>query len=378
MIEKQESSRVISLMLTWQCNLNCIYCFEAFKCSNREMPLDLVKEILQKEFEAFVEKQSEGKLKIEFFGGEPLLKFDVIKNVTEWLLEQSFPVEYELSVTTNGTLLSSEIREWFKEYKDYIKIVLSVDGANDIQYKNRGKKAMLPPIDFVRSLWPNIHFKSTISRVALPTLSKDLTILLEQGHYVAPSLAIGEDWQDGDEIVYKKELEKLADWHLSHLDIEPMRIFLQHFLALLEPHSLNIPQKNCGTGTSMVTYDVDGTAYPCHLFVPITHGKFEAIKELSKIDFYEDAEFLDETCMDCKMLRICKTCYGFNYKERGNIRKRDRRACKMQLAEAQVVSSFQINYLMRMKQQRELSPFELYALKGALRCHELYSDFKLE
>lgn len=378
MIEKQESSRVVSLMLTWQCNLNCIYCFEEFKCANKEMPLELAKKILQNEFEMFAEKQSDGKLKIEFFGGEPLLKFDVIRGVTEWIAEKKFPVEYELSVTTNGTLLTSEVRDWFKNYKDYIKIVLSVDGANDIQYINRGKKAMLPPIDFVRNLWPDVHFKSTISRMALPTLSEDLIALLEQGHSVAPSLAIGEAWQDGDEIVYKRELEKLADWHLLHLDVEPMRIFLQHFIVLLEPHCLNVPQKNCGTGTSMVTYDVDGTAYPCHLFVPITHGKEEAIKELNKVDFQNDLSFIDTACMECGMLRICKTCYGFNYKERGDIRKRDRRACKMQLAEAQVISSFQINYLMLMKKRRELTPFELYALKGALRCYELYKDFNLE
>lgn len=378
MIEKQESSRVVSLMLTWQCNLNCTYCFEEFKCANKEMPLELAKKILQKEFELFAEKQTEGKLKIEFFGGEPLLKFDVIKEVTEWLVDKDFPIEYELSVTTNGTLLTSEVRDWFKNYKDYIKIVLSVDGANDIQYKNRGKKAMSPPIDFVRNLWPDIHFKSTVSRMALPTLSDDLIALLEQGHFVAPSLAIGEDWHDGDEIIYKRELEKLADWHLLHLDVEPMRIFLQHFIALLEPHCLNVPQKNCGTGTSMVTYDVDGTAYPCHLFVPITHGKEESIKELNEIDFQKDSSFLDAACLECGMLRICKTCYGFNYKERGDVRKRDRRACRMQLVEAQVISSFQINYLMLMKKRRELTPFELYALKGALRCYELYKDFKLE
>ena len=77
------------------------------------------------------------------------------------------------------------------------------------------------------------------------------------------------------------------------------------------------------------------------------------------------------------MLRICKTCYGFNYKDRGDVRKRDRRTCRMQLAEAQVVSDFQINWLMMESKRRQLSSLELFGLKGALKCRELFHDFKI-
>ena len=58
---------------------------------------------------------------------------------------------------------------------------------------------------------------------------------------------------------------------------------------------------------------------------------------------------MDDECSTCKILRICKTCYGFNYKDRGSVRKRDRRVCRMMLAEAQVVSAFQIHYLLELK-----------------------------
>lgn len=376
MFLKPESNRVISLMLTWACNLNCTYCFEKFKTTNRKMSVNMAKKILIGEFEALRLNSPEDKLKIEFFGGEPLLQFNVIKEVTEWLESNDPGVDYLLYITSNGTLLDEKKKEWFVKHKDKIRIVLSVDGSNDMQETNRGEIAGEIPIDFVRKTWPTLHFKSTISRANLPQLAEGLISLLEAGHIVAPSLAQGENWQEGDEIIYKRELDKLADWHLAHPDIEPMNIFSQPFFALLEPHCSRTPAKNCGTGTTMATYDVDGTAYPCHLFVPITHGKWNVKKELDNIDFSDDEYMIDESCKKCYMLRICKTCYGFDFMERGSVRKRDKRACKMKLAEVQIISDFQINWLMMQKQRRKLAPIELYALKGALRCHELYNDFK--
>lgn len=376
MFTQPESARVISLMLTWACNLNCTYCFEKFKTAGREMSTETAKTILRKEFDMMRRQEKPGKLKIEFFGGEPLLRFDVIKEITEWIESNDPGIKYLLSVTTNGTLLNDEMKEWFRRHRDTVTIVMSVDGSEIMQETNRGHKAGEIPIDFVRKTWPEQHFKSTVSRANLPVLAEGIIALLERGHIVAPSLAIGEDWQNGDEIVYKRELEKLADWHLAHPDIEPMSIFLQPFFSLLEPHCSATPKKNCGTGTSMATYDVDGTSYPCHLFVPITHGRMNASEELAHIDFSDDGYFIDADCMNCGMLRICKTCYGFNYKERGDVRKRDRRACRMQLAEAQVVSDFQINWLMMEMKRRKLSSLELFGLKGALRCRELYHDFK--
>lgn len=376
MFSQPESTRVVSLMLTWACNLNCTYCFEKFKTKGREMTVNMAKSILSKEFEMMRDQKSHGKLKVEFFGGEPLLKFDVIRQVTEWIEANDPGVDYLLSVTSNGTLLDEEKKKWFTKHKDKIRIVMSIDGSEEMQRTNRGALAQDVPIDFVRKTWPTLHFKSTISRANLHNLAEGIIYLLEKGHVIAPNLAQGEDWKDGDEIIYKRELEKLADWHLAHPDVEPMNIFNQPFFALLEPHCSRPPKKNCGTGTTMATYDVDGTAYPCHLFVPITHGRKNALESIGKIDFYDDESLIDESCRECGMLRVCKTCYGFDFKDRGSVKKRDKRACKMKLAEAQVISDFQINWLMMLQKKRPLTEMELFGLKGAVKCHQLYNDFK--
>ena len=48
----------------------------------------------------------------------------------------------------------------------------------------------------------------------------------------------------------------------------------------------------------------------------------------------------------------------------------------MKLAEAQVISDFQINWLMMKQKRRPLTPIELFGLKGAVKCHQMFSDFK--
>ena len=68
MFSQPESAKVVSLMLTWSCNLNCIYCFEKFKTSGRNMSVETAKTILCKEFDMMWLQENPGKLKIEFFG----------------------------------------------------------------------------------------------------------------------------------------------------------------------------------------------------------------------------------------------------------------------------------------------------------------------
>lgn len=159
------------------------------------MTFAMAKTILNRELSDFKDNGETGILKIEFFGGEPLLEFDVIKEVTEWIVNGDFGVKYELCVTTNGSLLDEQKMNWFTKYRDYIHIILSVDGSVEMQEENRGKKARNVPIDFVKKLWPWSSFKSTISHNNLPHLAEGLISLLSQGFSIAPSLAIGENWQ---------------------------------------------------------------------------------------------------------------------------------------------------------------------------------------
>lgn len=375
--------RLFALMLTYGCNLNCVYCFEKYKDPTKIMSIETARNIIIKEFNHFNHSNNIGKLKIDFFGGEPLLNFDVIKNTTEWILAErknqnpDFCIKFELSVTTNGTLLDSAKREWFKLHKEYISLILSVDGKPDMQIQNRGCKSEKLPIDFVHETWPDQMLKMTVSRETLPYFAEGAIFFHSKKYAISGSLAVGVRWQKGDELIYKKQLQTLAEYYLSHINIKPIPLFTKIFAELTDSRIRELPYKNCGTGTTMVAYDTDGTPYPCHMFVPLVTGRSN-YEDINKIDFNNYESLIEEDCKMCKLLKICRTCYGFNYNQRKNVKHRDKSTCKMILAEAQIISAFQIEYYLKKKQVYGiLSNEDLTSLKAAIKCYEMFENYKL-
>ena len=370
---KKKQGRIVALILTHACNLNCVYCFEKHK-SDKIMTLETAQRIVSDELERLRRHPDIAYVKFDLFGGEPLLRFDLIRKLVEWTVE-NFHDTYYFSVTTNGTLLSTEKRAWFEEHKSVIELILSVDGKEDTQLGNRGCHAGELPIDFVARNWPEQYLKMTVSSASLPHFAENIIYLHERGYRVSGALAVGVLWRRGDDQIYKRELEKIADYYLSHPDVEPAPIFYRLYGELLVEHLGSLPLKNCGTGTTMIAYDVDGREYPCHMFVPLVHGK-EVYDEIKQVDFTDYAALIHSECRKCGILKICRTCYGFNYNDRGDVTHRDKTACRMFLAEAQVVSAFLIRYFMRRKDR--LDEEQLVMLKGALKCYEMFHDYEFE
>ena len=73
---------------------------------------------------------------------------------------------------------------------------------------------------------------------------------------------------------------------------------------------------------------------------------------------------------------MCPSCIGFNYYERGDVKKRDKSMCRLMLAEAQTISTFQIIYYMERKNQ--LTDEELVKLKASLLVYEQLKDFEFD
>lgn len=372
--KKKKKGRVVAMILTHACNLNCVYCFEKHK-SNKKMSFDTACSIVRQEMEDLRFHPETDYIKFDLFGGEPLLEFALLRELVEWTIAQNYPENYYFSVTTNGTLLSDDKKEWFIQHKNFIELILSVDGKEDTQAGNRGCHTGELPIDFVAHNWPEQYLKMTVSDYSLPHFAENMIYLLEKGYRVSGALAVGNPWKQGDEVIYKQELEKIADYYLSHPNIMPAPIFYRLYGELLDEHLGKLPLKNCGTGTTMCAYDIDGKKYPCHMFVPLVHGK-DITEDLKTMDFNNHVKLIPPECMECKILKICRTCYGFNYNYRGDISKRDKTACRMFLAEAKVVSAFLIKYLMQRKEK--LDGEQILMLKGALKCYEMFHDMPYE
>ena len=125
--EKKIGLDSITLILTSRCNLRCRYCFEGCK-KNRN--LEMTQEIALKAVEILInESRVDGKRKsINFFGGEPLLNFNIIKKVSDRVIEvrQNENLDISMSITTNFTLMNDEIFKVVDEAN--ITLLISIDG----------------------------------------------------------------------------------------------------------------------------------------------------------------------------------------------------------------------------------------------------------
>lgn len=370
-----KTTYVCTMMLTHGCNLNCVYCFEKFKDARKNMTFETAQYIINKEVQKFHDAHREGQLKFDFFGGEPLLRFSLIQQVCMWAWEQNFPVPITFSITTNGTLLDENKKDWLRQHKDKIRLIMSVDGMDDTQGANRGCHINMDAMTFLFETWPDTHVKATASKESIHSFGEGIVYWLKQGKQVEASFGVGVDWNKEDAAAYKRALEIVGDYCLEHMDIKPMGILMYPYTRLLEPLCNQIPPLNCGIERSMILYDYDGKEYPCHLFLPIVHGDKDVKGYLNTISWKTPERFWEGDCKKCELRQICRTCYGFNYTQRGDVANRDKRLCNMLLAEAQIGSQFQINYYMKLSTNRELTTEELLYLQAALVCYEKFKNF---
>ena len=309
-------------------------------------------------------------LEIDFMGGEPLMNFDLIKYVVETLASNPPPIPFICFATTNGTLLTPERKEWFEKYADYVWLGASYDGNPEAQKINRGLDEHRVDYEFFHKVWPLQGFKLTISKESLPTLASGIISAQKKGYALAASLAQGVDWTDEDAMEYSRQLKILEEEYLKDETLRPINLLTRSLEGL---NKLSEPQcRFCGSGHGMITYDVDGTRYGCHMFAPITLG--DKALPLEKTSFKTN-DFEDPHCANCCLKQYCPTCLGFNYRYRGNMAKRDIRWCKMILAEALASCEFQIRVLT--SRREKLNEVEAYYAQYALKAYPLLSQFSM-
>ena len=115
------------------------------------MPLDIAKEAVKREFETA--EGYEG-LVIDFMGGEPLIQFKLMREIAEWIWSNPWPKPHILSTSTNGTLVTEEVKAWFRRNADRLSVGLSLDGTPEMHRTNRGCSFRDIDLDFFRTTWP--------------------------------------------------------------------------------------------------------------------------------------------------------------------------------------------------------------------------------
>ena len=162
-MSKSRKRKTLSLMLTHDCNLACVYCYEKVK-SGRQISLETAKQAIAKSFSLC---PSGEELEISFHGGEPFLAFDLLRNICEWVWSQAWPVPYICFTTTNGTLVHGNIRDWVACNRKRLHLGLSLDGTREMHNLNRSGSFDLIDIDFFLANWPDQPLKMTVSDILI-------------------------------------------------------------------------------------------------------------------------------------------------------------------------------------------------------------------
>ena len=319
--------KIITITVTQSCNLNCTYCYEKNK-SSRDMDFDLVKKILD---EALNDDERFDEYEIDFFGGEPFLKFDLIRQGFEYA-RNTYPEKMMVFMaTTNGTMVHGEIKKWLSEHSEVFVCGLSLDGTKRMHDLNRSNSFDKIDVEFFARTWPKQAMKMTVSAETLPYLSEGIIYMHEHGYVFTCNLAHDIDWSfPKNKEILERELMTLIQYYMDHPDVAPCQLLNVpiHMIATMGPDA---SFRQCGAGEEMFSYDVDGVAYPCQFFMPVTLGE-EKAKEARSIVFREELarEDFPDPCDKCVALAVCQNCYGANYENTGDIMKRDENWCELQ------------------------------------------------
>ena len=347
---KRSAVKALCLHIAHDCNLRCKYCFAdtgEFHGRRGMMSAEVGKKAID-----FVIKSSGARtnIEIDYFGGEPLMNFGVVKEITEYAREQGkiHGKNFRFTVTTNGILLNDEIKEYINE--NMSNVVLSIDGKKETNDRmryhvdGRGSYDEIVPkfIDIAESRdQDNYYVRGTFTAKNLH-FSEDVLHLADLGFkqtsvepVVAPET---EDYALKAEhipVVFA-EYEKLAEEYVKRRkEGNPFNFF--HFMIDLEQGPCVVKRlSGCGSGHEYLAVTPEGDIYPCHQFVGNEAFKmgnvFDGeISEEIKSSFEQSNVYTKEACANCFAKFYCSGgCPANAFNFNGDINKPYELACEFE------------------------------------------------
>ena len=204
--------RHATLCLTHACNLRCRYCYAGEK-SDRSMSKNTAMLALR-----FLAEHSEDRCLITFFGGEPLLCYDLLKEIVRHCRSE-YGDRFRFRFTTNGILLDRQKIEFCRDHG--IEISVSVDGTesqhdlNRHDFQGRGSyRAILERLTDLLEIAPSTLASSTLCPNTADSLADGVIDLFRIGfRYVVQSLDYSAPWEESHVEVMRQGYSRLADYY---------------------------------------------------------------------------------------------------------------------------------------------------------------------
>ena len=343
--------KALCLHIAHDCNLSCRYCF-AEEGKYHGQATELMSYEVGKQALDFLVANSGTRrnLEVDFFGGEPLLNFDVVKRLVDYgrSLEKAKKKHFRFTLTTNGVLLNDEIMEFANREMD--NVVLSVDGRKEVNDRMRpfpkgaGSYDLIVPkfLKFAESRGQQKYYVRGTYTKFNKDFAADVLHLADLGFKqisVEPVVAKPEDAyalteEDLPELF--AEYDKLAAEMVRRRGTEEEFNFF-HFMIDLEGGPCVYKRlSGCGSGTEYLAVTPRGDLYPCHQFVgnePFLLGNvFEGIRRKEIVsEFKKNNVYTKEKCRSCFARFYCSGgCAANSYNFTGTIHDAYDVGCELQ------------------------------------------------
>ena len=281
---KQKTAGVVKalcLHVAHTCNLNCAYCFASqgkYHGERAVMSFEVGKQALD-----FLVAHSGTRrnLEVDFFGGEPLMNFDVVKQLVAYArsIEKEKGKNFRFTLTTNGMLIDDDVIDFCN--REMSNVVLSLDGRREVHdrfrvdYAGNGSWERIVP-KFQKLVaargGKNYYMRGTFTHHN-PDFLNDIRTMLDLGFTelsMEPVVCAPDDpsaLTAEDRALVMKQYEELAELMLERERAGKPFTFYHYMLDLSGGPCIYKRISGCGSGTEYMAVTPWGDLYPCHQFV---------------------------------------------------------------------------------------------------------------
>ncbi len=335
---------MITLQITKQCNLRCRYCVYSGNYENRvHSNTKMTLETAMKGIDFYIEHSKDNENGIlSFYGGEPLLEFDFIQNCIEYFEKSAEGKNIYLNLTTNATLLTEEIVEYFQKHN--VHLLISLDGSSEIHNRNRVYRddkgtfeKVMENLEMIKTKFPNYLSKNIAFNAVLDPQNEFSCVnnfftnfeLVKEASVMASEISY----------FYRKDTLKSSVDYFTQMQYEYFKIFLSELgyldkkytskLLSLQYHQRKskydrmqvreeIPDKThhsgpCVPGVERLFIDVEGNFYPCEKVSEASpHMKIGNIDDGYDVDKIKTllnlGKVSESKCINCWALMFCNLC----------------------------------------------------------------------
>ena len=273
--------KALCLHVAHTCNLNCEYCFASQGKYHGERAL-MSFEVGKRALDFLIENSGTRRnLEVDFFGGEPLMNWDVVKELVSYarVQEKIHNKNFRFTLTTNGILIDDDVIDFCN--KEMSNVVLSLDGRKDIHdrlrkdYQGRGSYDIIVPKfqEFVkRREGKSYYMRGTFTHNNVD-FTKDIFHMADLGFTelsMEPVVCSPDDASaltESDLPILFEQYEILAKEMIKRKKAGNGFTFYHYMLDLTNGPCIYKRISGCGSGTEYMAVTPTGDLYPCHQFV---------------------------------------------------------------------------------------------------------------